>query len=711
MKSNVFWKYVTALAVLPLLMLLTGLRWPLRVQPVLEEQLRLPAGGGVTSIALQAQRVEVSRRGVVHLNRPFSERKHLMITGTPREDDCFRVALTENVRGRVSVEGGEGGYDILDLVCPAASRVVYFYDNAHDGRVEFDYDADSLTDFTVEYSGLEPITSSIMAAHVVLNYGGSAETITLTDGGGGQTTVASTAGELTTFNNPTGSLTLNAGGGDDSIVIGSFSSSFDADLSINGESGNDAFSVNAATDLGAGALTVSCETLNTSAAVNSSTGNIDIDCDHIVLGATLESAGVLMIQPHNAGVTIGVGGGSGTLNLDVTELAYLSDGFTEIVIGDGSSGTLDIGSAVFGDRVSLASGGAIHDGSGTDVTAPWVGLFGEVAPGQSPGVLSITGNFIFGEGASFSVELGGAAPGTASNQHDQIVVTGTVDLGSNVVLSVSAWDGYAPSGGEDFVLIANDGADAVSGTFMGLAEGATFSSNFLGSGLAASISYQGGDGNDVVLTVADNSLPVAFSRFEAVRVDEGVQLDWTTESETDNLGFILQRRLSEGTAWLPLASYVTHADLMGRGNGAESREYQFLDSDVSAGQALHYRLSSVDVDGSTQVCAVVEIILPEAAIPTALRLYPVFPNPMTEAATCILDLPERGRAVLEVVDLRGRRVRTLLNRPMTAGTEEICWDGTDDSGAPVPSGLYIVILKTAAGTRQQKVAVMLQSQS
>ena len=710
MKSNVFQKCLIALAVLPLFMLIAGLRSPAPIHAELEKQLVLPAGGGVTSIVLQAERVEVSRKGTVYLEQPVSEQAALVITGTPGEDDCFRVAFAEETRGRVCVNGGEAGYDILDLVCPVASRVVCFYDNAHDGRVEFDYNADSVTDFTVEYTGLEPITSTITADDVVLNYGSSAETITLTDAGGGQTRVVSTAGEMTTFNNPTVSLTLNAGGGDDSIVIDSFSTSFDADLSINGESGNDSFSVNAATDLGAGSLTVNCETLSTSAGVSSSTGHLDLYCDHIDLRATLKSAGVLTIQPFSVGTSIGLGDGSGTLNLNGTELGLLTDGFTEITIGDGSSGTLDIGSAEFADNVSLSSGVAIHDGVGTDITAPQVCLFGDVAPGQSPGVLSIIGNFIFGEGASYSVELGGTTPGTASDCHDQIVVKGTVDLGANVTLSVSALDGYPPAGGEDYMLIANDDVDPVLGTFMGLAEGATFSSNFLGSGLAATISYRGGDGNDVVLTVADNSLPVALSRFEAELLEVGVQLVWTTESETDNLGFILDRCLSEGTAWLPMASYVTHADLKGRGNGSESREYQFVDSGVCPGQTLQYRLSSVDADGSAQVCASTEIIIPQAALPTVLRLHPVFPNPMTQSATCILELPETGPTVLEVFDLRGRRVRTLLNRSMDAGTETMLWDGTDDSGAPVPSGLYVVILKTATGVRQQKVVVMPQSQ-
>ncbi len=57
-----------------------------------------------------------------------------------------------------------------------------------------------------------------------------------------------------------------------------------------------------------------------------------------------------------------------------------------------------------------------------------------------------------------------------------------------------------PVTGQTFIIVDNDGTDAITGTFAGLPEGATIS-NFLGSSLNAAITYVGGTGNDVVLTV------------------------------------------------------------------------------------------------------------------------------------------------------------------------------------------------------------------
>ena len=207
----------------------------------------------------------------------------------------------------------------------------------------------------------------------------------------------------------------------------------------------------------------------------------------------VQSTGDLVIQPRTAGTTIGLGGGTGDLNLDDTELGFLVDGFSSITIGDtaAGTGTVDIDTVTFTDPITIA-GGTINDAAGTDIDAGAnaVTLIGQVSPGQSPGILTVTGNFAFGTGATYEAEIMGTTPGT---QHDQIDVTGTVDI-NNATLNIDS-TGFTAVGNETFVLINNDGADAVTGTFNGLAEGATVTVG----GQNFSISYVGGDGNDVEL--------------------------------------------------------------------------------------------------------------------------------------------------------------------------------------------------------------------
>lgn len=117
---------------------------------------------------------------------------------------------------------------------------------------------------------------------------------------------------------------------------------------------------------------------------------------------------------------------------------------------------------------------------------------GSIAPGKSPGCFT-TGNLTFQSGGVYSFELGGA---TACSGYDQIRVVGTTTL-ANGTLDLDLYHNFKPSAGQTYKIIDNDGSDAVSGTFKNLGEGATFSV----SGYVYKITYKGGTGNDVVLSV------------------------------------------------------------------------------------------------------------------------------------------------------------------------------------------------------------------
>jgi autotransporter-associated beta strand protein len=140
---------------------------------------------------------------------------------------------------------------------------------------------------------------------------------------------------------------------------------------------------------------------------------------------------------------------------------------------------------------------ATLDGTGT--TGPvTVQSGGALAPGHSPGALTTAGVSL-SSGATFSEEINGTTAGT---QYDQVVSSGPVSLG-NATLSVSL--GYTPTIGDHYTIINTTGPEAVTGNFNGLAEG-----DFLTvGGRAFSITYAGGDGNDVVLTRAH--VPTTFS--------------------------------------------------------------------------------------------------------------------------------------------------------------------------------------------------------
>lgn len=69
-----------------------------------------------------------------------------------------------------------------------------------------------------------------------------------------------------------------------------------------------------------------------------------------------------------------------------------------------------------------------------------------------------------------------------------------------------------------------------------------------------------------------------------------------------------------------------------------------------------------------------------------------YPNPFNPESTIVFDLPNSGAAKVEIFDVRGRKVRTLFSGILTAGSHTVQWEGSDDSGASVASGVYFVRL-------------------
>ncbi len=84
----------------------------------------------------------------------------------------------------------------------------------------------------------------------------------------------------------------------------------------------------------------------------------------------------------------------------------------------------------------------------------------------------------------------------------------------------------------------------------------------------------------------------------------------------------------------------------------------------------------------------VEEILTEA-IPTEFRLQQNYPNPFNPETTIRYDLPVQAEVRLTIFDVLGRTVRTLVEQKQLAGAHSIVWDGRDDRGRQLASGLYL----------------------
>ena len=116
-----------------------------------------------------------------------------------------------------------------------------------------------------------------------------------------------------------------------------------------------------------------------------------------------------------------------------------------------------------------------------------------------------------------------------------------------------------------------------------------------------------------------------------------------------------------------------------------SLKFKVTDSNGDTAEDLH----SVIVGGLAKDIAKPTPIAALEAIPDQLTLSDNYPNPFNPITTIRFGLPESQKVELSIYDLGGSEVKTLLRDVTSAGYHQVQWDGKDNSGNKVPSGIYI----------------------
>lgn len=196
------------------------------------------------------------------------------------------------------------------------------------------------------------------------------------------------------------------------------------------------------------------------------------------------------------------------------------------------------------------------------------------------------------------------------------------------------------------------------------------------SGNAVNGAGTGGDNapNQSVTVVLTEStvLPVELTHFTGQRGKNGVELAWTTATETDFSHFVVERSTVGGEFW-PLGRTLAS------GERGDRTDYTYTDRTATGGTVL-YRLRMVDLDGSEAFSPIVSV-----SVPTA---WSVYPNPATRQLNWDA-VPED--AELRLLDATGR-VR------WAGGASNRQTDLSD-----LPAGVYLAEVTTAAGRSTRKV--------
>jgi hypothetical protein len=119
---------------------------------------------------------------------------------------------------------------------------------------------------------------------------------------------------------------------------------------------------------------------------------------------------------------------------------------------------------------------------------------------------------------------------------------------------------------------------------------------------------------------------------------------------------------------------------------------------LAAGRAVLFTTDPPDAYPSTDV--------PEGGTPCSVELRGAHPNPFNPTTTIAFALPEPSDVSLEVYDVSGRLVRTLVDGGRSEGVHRVVWDGTNDCGADVASGVYFCRLSALGETRRARMVLL-----
>jgi len=173
-------------------------------------------------------------------------------------------------------------------------------------------------------------------------------------------------------------------------------------------------------------------------------------------------------------------------------------------------------------------------------------------------------------------------------------------------------------------------------------------------------------------------IPVELESFAASANENSVTLNWSTATETNNSGFFIERKTPLDERWKEVGF------VPGFGTTTERKSYSFTDVNLSMGN-YNYRLKQIDFDGTIEYS---NEVLAEVGAPRNFALMQNYPNPFNPSTTIEFSIPEASNISIEIYNVIGERVASLLNQSLDAGYHKINFNASN-----LPSGTYIYQLK------------------
>ena len=96
----------------------------------------------------------------------------------------------------------------------------------------------------------------------------------------------------------------------------------------------------------------------------------------------------------------------------------------------------------------------------------------------------------------------------------------------------------------------------------------------------------------------------------------------------------------------------------------------------------------------------------DVVLPDDFVLQQNYPNPFNPTTTIEYSIPTRSHVTIEVFNVLGQKVRTLLDESKSVGSYQVEWSGTDDAGRPVSTGVYLYRLSSSNSVLQKRMLLL-----
>lgn len=197
---------------------------------------------------------------------------------------------------------------------------------------------------------------------------------------------------------------------------------------------------------------------------------------------------------------------------------------------------------------------------------------------------------------------------------------------------------------------------------------------------------------DDINVVIYGIVPVELTSFSAIAQDQDVVLNWITSTETNNMGFDVERRDPKSNSNWQKLGFVS-----GNGTTTEKSSYSFKDKNPVEGKS-YYRLRQLDFDGTSKTYNAIEV---DFGIVNEYSLSQNYPNPFNPGTEINYSIAKSGSITLKVYNILGSEIATLVDGFMEAGKHSVRFNAKDFT-----SGVYFYTIKTENFTSTRKMMLM-----